>query len=124
MQYGEFVTEFVRGSKELEKNLKEINEYWSPDLPPETVALSGLGKKLIELIFNHGQRYLLEKLHIVETAMSTDGDSLSEIVATGLIESLVDCCCEDNQKMRALLDHLGPKSLEHAKGWIEFCNNL
>ncbi|MDH2634177.1 hypothetical protein QDS01_04375 [Acinetobacter nosocomialis] len=92
--------------------------YWAPEKPPLTLLMSNFAREFLALDIKHG--LLIKILNLVEIAINSSNDNLSNAVATGFLETLYfNYPKEDKEFFHSLL---GEKTKEHIDRLANFYN--
>lgn len=111
-----FIAELTDMSPKLHAAFRGTVEYWAPDEPPVTIALSELGHSVVD-DFDTMSLPLIDSLfRAIEGAMAGPDEDLSTAVATGMIEGMVSRAIRAGtwDRIRA---QLGIMSARHADAW-------
>jgi hypothetical protein len=115
-----FVREITACSPGLSTAHQAIIDYWAPDNPPTTVALSELGDRIVD-DFNLVDRATNEAIfRMIEEALAKGNIELSTAVATGMIEGIVGRAIR-NGLWDEVQPLFGKLSASHAAAWASQC---
>ena len=102
--------------------LAELREDWG-GMAPDTVVLSMVGKAYARAAHGLASGVKEEFFAHVEAALAGPYQSVSDAVATGLLEAIISQVERDGADREAIFDlHAGPESKRYVKAWDEFSN--
>ena len=116
----QFAAELVANAPFLSPVLLEEQEYWRPELAPETCLMGRLGNALVR---HWGDLHARDKMKIsglIESAVSGDDKHLGVVVATGLVEAMLNAAQTPKCTEADVLAFLGTEARSHAEGWLAF----
>jgi hypothetical protein len=116
----EIATLLAGCSEVLRAELERVQEYWTPDAPPPTVALGALGTALIETLTSVTDDELCRIASTVEQVLVEGSENAKNAVATGFLEAVLSAS-DDEPTATRFLRKLGHHSQEYCKAWNQFC---
>ncbi len=95
-------------------------DYWAPDDPPVTIALSELGRRIVDDINSVDRATKKAIFKVIEEALAKGDAELSTAVATGVVEGIVGRAVRIGiwSEVRPLI---GKLSAAHATAWASQC---
>ena len=108
------------GRPSLEDAVESLVAEWSPDPVPITVAMSELGRAMIESAEQLGHAEIRRILANVEQLLETGGEAEKDAAATGFLEAVAAAVDTDPSK-RWVLAMAGQRARAYLKAWDEFC---
>ncbi|WKE65269.1 hypothetical protein PVT67_16630 [Gallaecimonas kandeliae] len=94
--------------------IDKINFVFHPDQPPELIILSALGRCVYENMDNIDDCELERIFDVVEFFMEGH-DDVSNAVATGYVEGIINQC--DSSEFNRAVRLMKPLTCEYAKEW-------
>lgn len=82
----EFFERVLREIPELRNFYQDELNYWAPEKPPLTLLMSNFARELLTLDIDN--ELLIKILNLIELAIGSGNDNLSNAVATGFLETL------------------------------------
>jgi hypothetical protein len=117
IEYLNFLTEHYSF---IENDIEKCKKRWFPRKPQTMFLFSRVGESIIKNLdlLNENEKMIL--FNHIENGVRSESNSLSTIVATGLVESLVTATDDNDDLWRELETLLGAESLNHALAWKNF----
>lgn len=111
---GSLIEEFKIISIYIEQEIEACFSYWEPDIPPLTIIFASIGRTAFEYF---EQITILNKklfFELIEKGITSSNTQISNAVATGLLESLVNRAANCEKKW----DEFNSSFLINSKNYV------
>lgn len=113
-----YIALFAKRHAIFRNRIEEVSKYFEDGL--DTVVLGFLGLAFLKNAQEFSHLEIKDICELVETGMQSDDLMLSEAVATGFIESMVNVSGDYPDNWSIISKELGKESLAYAKAWAEW----
>jgi hypothetical protein len=104
----------------LKEEFDKQIEYWKPEAPPETTIYGDIGWAIIDNIDKFDDTTRVRIFEKMESGIEATNEPLGTVVATGMVEGIVNLILEDRKNFEKFLGYMGKKTREHAIAWADF----
>lgn len=111
-----FIRELVALAPGLGAAYQDTIDYWGPDEPPVTVALSDLGHRVVDDFSSVDATVNESVFRAIESALGSGDGEVATAVATGILEAMIGRAIRVGIWER-VQPMLGERSTSHAAVW-------
>lgn len=119
--YPSFIKLLINNYEAFKYKYDEDIDFWSPDLPPLTLLFSSLGNEFITSFEKIDETYYDEIFLDIEKYMLMDDENeVSNAVATGFLEGIVNLSGPHKTNWELIECRLLNSSKKYAHAWLNF----
>lgn len=118
--YRDLAVLLATSSSGLKHEYDEAIGDWHPEEPPATAMFGVFGLRIADDFRSTDVDTKRHLFSLIEQAMQSADEDLRTVVATGLIEALVNRAELTTGLWEEIVPFLGPRSRRHAEAWLAF----